>query len=1145
MKKKRNRHNLWYGSMPIFLLKMKLLSFLIFVSVATVTANSYSQQTKFNMNFENVTVRQIFQQIEDNSEFILLYSEKSVDVERKVKVEITNQTVDKILDQVFRGTKNYYEIHDRQIAIMEKGSTEKPFFVSSTSEDEQQKSISGKVTDSSGATLPGVSVVVKGTTTGTITDGNGNYSLSKIPENATLQFSFVGMKTQEIKIGTQTSINVVLAEDAIGIEEVVAVGYGTMRKIDITGSVSSIKSEEISKTASSSFENSLQGRMAGIQVNTKEGSPGSGLEITIRGGTSLNASNAPLYVIDGYPIIGSNESTGGEGLTSQSPLVTLNPSDIVSIEVLKDASSTAIYGSRGANGVILITTKGGSRDRVPTITFNSYTGVQELPKKLDVLTGAEFAEFMSRMSPEDSTYYSNGNLITEPSYNWQDELYRNALIQNYQVSIFGGNKITDYAVSAGYFNQEGIIIGTEFDRYSTNIKLNTNINNKLKVGINANLGVTENQGIVSAINGSFARRAGATFYALYYRPIFPPGTSEEQIESEDVNNVNPITLATRTVQKNQTSQILTNLFGEYEILNGLTLKISLGGNLRNMKAKNYYPGDFGVGKIQGGAIAELMHSQRVNVLNENTITYNNTFGGKHVLTAVGGYTQQKNVTEFFKTEAMGFTRETPDNLDNIGSATLTLPSSSENTKWGLESFLSRINYSFDDRYLFTFTFRADGSSRFAEGNKWGYFPSGAVAWRMNNEPFMDNLPFISNLKIRTSYGYTGNQEIGLYQSLSALSTGNYNYNNTLAVGYYPSRISNEDLRWETTEQIDFGIDIGLLKNRISLEADIYNKNTRDLLLNVPLPFTTGYENSLQNLGEVRNRGVELNLNTVNVKRKSFSWTTDVNFSMNRNEVISLGEDADEFYVNGTFWRFTGDFIVREGEPVGSIIGYKTDGVYQYVDFNTDDQGNLTRKQEVPYLTGTNPKPGDVKFIDSTGDGIVDSNDRVILGSANPLHYGGITNNFDYKGFDLSFFFQWSYGNETYNITRNMGLENNDYSNKLAEILNSWTPDNQNTRLWSYTGKAPEGILTDFLIEDGSFIRLSNVTLGYSIPSSGLKRYNIKNFRIYVSGDNLLLFTNYKGYDPDVSVSNNPLTPGIDHGAYPRSRTIRLGLILNL
>jgi TonB-linked SusC/RagA family outer membrane protein len=409
---------------------------------------------------------------------------------------------------------------------------------------------------------------------------------------------------------------------------------------------------------------------------------------------------------------------------------------------------------------------------------------------------------------------------------------------------------------------------------------------------------------------------------------------------------------------------------------------------------------------------------------------------------------------------------------------------------------------------------------------------------------MQNLEAISNLKLRASYGMTGNQEIGLYQSLSALSQANYSQNNAPVIGFAPSRIANPDLTWESTEQIDLGFDLGLFNNRLILEFDMYHKNTRDLLLDVPVPFTSGYESSLQNLGEVRNKGLEIRLNTLNVSKNDFSWSTDINFSMNRNKVISLGADADEFYVDGVLWNYTSDFVIREGEEVGSMTGYKLDGVFQFEDFDDDGEGNLTLKPGIPIFVGSSPVPGDVKYLDTNSDSIINSFDRQILGSANPKHYGGITNNFKYKNLDLSIFLQWSYGNETYNATRTKGFETGTTINRYKEALNQWTPENPSNTYWKF-GSGPGNVLTDFFIEDGSYIRVGNVTLGYSLPKKMLSRYKVNSARFYISGDNLLLFTKYKGYDPDVSVSRNPLTPGIDSFTYPRSRNVRMGLSINL
>ncbi|MGV3557390.1 SusC/RagA family TonB-linked outer membrane protein [Larkinella arboricola] len=844
---------------------------------------------------------------------------------------------------------------------------------------------------------------------------------------------------------------------------------------------------------------------------------------------AVATSNEPLYVIDGFPVSNSTSFPGGPANTgtNQNILATINPNDIESIEILKDASATAIYGSRGANGVVMITTRRGKEGQ-SNIDFEAYYGVQQITKMMDMATAAEhtalkneqlrnlgFAERYgyTPQYPKKPEEYGVGT-------NWQKEVYRPAGVQNYQLTFSGGNDKLRYVVSSNYFGQDGIVINSDFKRYSSRINLDARINSRLKIGTNFTISRSATNAIYEyGIEGP----VGAALVYSPANPIFDDAGNYQLLNVGPSSGFgaypNPVALAKTSTNLLTSDRVLGNLFGELLLAPGLTARISVGADILNSRRNTFYSPQTVIANTRNGYGGNAT-ANNTNLLNENTLSYTKTINAIHTIDLLAGLTFQSANSVSTYQEASDFPNYALG-AGNLGLANNPLPPSGSASRWGLNSYLARANYRFKDKYLLTFTGRVDGSSRFGANHKYGFFPSGAFAWRVSEEAFMKEVSAISDLKFRLSYGITGNDGIGLYNSLSQYATERTIFNNTEVLMTRASRIANPDLRWEKTAQFNAGFDVSLLKNRLSLSADYYIKTTSDLLLNVELPATTGFQNVTRNVGSLENRGFELAVNSINIDG-AFQWTSNGNVSFNRNKILKLA-DADQF--------FSGSTIVKVGESIGSFYTTVFDGIWQTAD-EIKAAGLRAR---------TGDLPGAPRFKDVNGDGVFnESTDRAILGNGLPKFIYGLTNNFSYKGFDLLVFIQGVQGNKVYNYTRQL-IESTDptYNHLRSAIEEAWRADKpSNTipaiRQWS------KGTNSSF-IEDGSFLRLKNVSLGYKVPLTS--RY-IKRARVYVSGQNLLTFTNYLGYDPEVNSdgnnSNQNTIYGYDRFAYPAARTITVG-----
>lgn len=982
--------------------------------------------------------------------------------------------------------------------------------------------LQGRVTDAgTKEPLAGATVQIEGVTHSVKTDAKGSFNFvtgQRFPY--TLLVSFVGYKTNRIVVETSPA-EIELQPEVSNLEDVVVIGYGVAKRKDLTGSVASVPAALRSQPVSSP-DKLLQGAVPGVQVTQSGGQPGSSVSIRVRGGTSINAGNEPLYVIDGFPVYNGDESVDAGVASGEkiNPLSNINPSDIESIEVLKDASATAIYGSRGANGVVLITTRR-AKNNQSSVNYDAYYGVQSVIRKLPLLNAEEWGALKNdaRADAGKTPLYSAEELkALGKGTDWQEEAFRTAPITSHNLSVSTGSENSRLLISGNYFKQDGVIINTGFERYSGRINVEHDFNDKFKVG--------------AFLTGSATDAKLAPGGVVEGLLEMPPTIAVRDAEGNFVlvSNFetaigNPINTLYNQTNQSKTRRFLLNGFGEYRIIKGLTAKVLIGTDIINNKQNRYLPSTVFEGLPAGKASIGSLGT--TNWLNENTLTYKGNIGSDHAFDIVVGNTQQQSITEVFSAGSSNFVNDA-FTYNNLGAGTVLLAPGSLYSKWTLKSYLGRVNYGFRDKYLFTVTVRSDGSSRFGNNNKWGTFPSAAFAWNAGDEKFIAAVKPISSLKLRISAGLTGNQEISTYRSLARLSYYRYNFEDRLVGGFAPSSYENPNLSWEKTAQYNLGIDLGLFANRISLTTDIYYKKTNDLLLEVPLPFSSGIESAFQNYGSIENKGIELALRTENFTGK-FKWTTHFIFSANRNKVLSLGPGVTEFIpINPSNTVRTSE-IVRVGEPLGNFFMYVTDGLFQ-----EGDDFSLSPTQ--------NTRAGSQKYKDINGDGqITQAGDVTIVGNSQPKFLGGFSNNFKYENFDLNIFFQSSYGNKIFNNTRALLEIGSGFTGTSAVLKNRWTPANTNTDVHRAI-EDPSPTLSDRFVEDGSYLRLKNITLGYTLPLAVARSIKLKNLRIYVSAQNLITWTNYTGFDPEVSRNGQlALSSGFDFGGYPGTKTITGGL----
>lgn len=988
----------------------------------------------------------------------------------------------------------------------------------------QKRMVTGKVTDSMNEPLPGVNVLVSGTTAGTVTDIDGKYLIDIPIESDTLIFSFVGFWTERMAVGDQTVMDVSLMPDVTSLSEIVVIGYGVQRKEDLTGAVSSTKSDKINKTSASSVVQALAGRLSGVQVIQGSGTPGGDVSIRVRGTGTINDAN-PLYVVDGVPVAGG--------------IWYLSPASIESIDVLKDASATAIYGSRGANGVIMVTTKKGKEGTYDVTVDYSY-GVQKAVKTYELLTAEEYAGLHNKMR-------ANAGLNLNPEFSdpqqlgvgtdWLDKVFESAPMQRVNASISSGNNKIQQATSLEYYKQDGILKNTSFERVNLNSNISADITNKFKIisSINISREKRDLQDAYTVINNAMRILPTIPIYDENGNFTGPTGNAELNGQA-----INPVGIVNTGFNKMAGSRVLGNVSGEYKLYKGLTFKSTLGVEQGYDYGENFSP------KYYWGSWGQSNTTQSNSTANEalflwdNTLSYEKEFGLSRINALIGTSYQTYNrkwmhaaVTD----RASDMTTELDNGItpQNIGG---------NSASWALLSYMGRVHYSYDDRYFATATLRIDGSSRFGKNNRYGTFPSLGLAWNMKNEDFMRDVNFVNLLKVRASYGLTGNQNIDNYAYADQLSSsGIYNFGSfdaatsTSVPLIFPLMLPNPNIRWESVEQYNVGIDAVLLERRIEFNADFYVKNTMHMLVKKPVPQTAGYSlNEADfppvNVGNVKNTGTEFSLTTRNIERKNLQWATDFNISFNKNEVVSLGGRAS---------IFEGISLIEEGQPIRSFYGYQADGIYQTLDevFDHATQENRAVDKESHDPT-INTSPGDIRFKDTNKDGVINDDDRVVIGNPNPDFTFGFGNTISYKNIQLSFLFQGVYGNDIYNAVRVSHEGMHTTFNQLSSTLEHWEGEGTSNSMPRPIYADPNGNTraSSRFIEDGSFIKLRNVTLSYNAPEKWINALGIRGLQFYVNANNVFTLTNYSGIDPEVGVT------GVDYGIYPPAKTFLLGAKVN-
>ena len=1017
---------------------------------------------------------------------------------------------------------------------------------------QQLKTITGTVLEA-GQPLPGVTVRVKGTNRGTTTLANGKYSI-QASNNETLVFAFLGMVTEETVVGNRSIVNITLQVSSASLSEVVVIGYGTVAKPDLTGSVGVVPMDDMMKAPVGTFAEALAGRVAGVKVNASDGQPGGGINIVIRGAGSLTQSTSPLYVIDGFPVENPDPAS-------------INPEEIESMTILKDASSTAIYGSRAANGVILIQTKRGSVGK-PVVNFSSSYGIQDMPKPMEVMSPYEFIKYQTELNPLIATtraFFAGGKTLEDyrnvEGVNFQDYVLQQGTIQNYNLALRGGTDQTKYSISGSLFDQIGSIINTGLNRYSGRVTLDQTVSNKIKAGITANYSGIKQYGQV--INQGAVTQGNPTAFALarawLYRPISPNPNDDllaDAVDDDALNasdfRVNPFIDLQNQYSFNITSLVEGNGYLSYEINKDLNIKSTAGIRQNKLTLERFYnsktaQGGSSPNNVNGvnGSISNIFSN---SFSNETTLNYKKTFKKDHTITGLGLFAINSN-----NTNSKGYSGRLLPNenlgMDGLeeGLAFNPISSKSVNT---MASYAGRLDYNYKSKYIITGTFRADGSSKFKE--HWGYFPGAALAWNMHKEGFFAKiLPGVSTSKLRTSYGSNGNNRVGDFDTYARLlqSVNGYSFNNgTPIASNSVSSIGNPDLAWEKVTTIDLGYEVGILKDRVVLEMDLYRKTTENLLLNAILPSSTGFGSAVKNIGKLRNDGLEFTLNTVNIQSKNFTWESNLNISFNKNKVMELTRGQRSLTTNSDYVsQFNKPLYVAEiGKPAGMMIGFIWEGNYQYSDFDNPSPGVYILKPSVPTNGAVRNTilPGDIKYRDINGDGIMNDADLTFIGRGQPIHTGGFSNNFNYKAFSLNVFFQWSYGNDIYNANR-LIMEGNSNGwaniNQFASYSNRWSPENPTNENYRTRGQGPIGFHSSRVVEDGSFIRMKTVSLNYNLPAKLIKTAYLSNLSVNVSAQNLITWTNYSGMDPEVSTRNNTLTPGFDYSSYPKSPTIAFGI----
>ncbi|MFV0581663.1 MAG: SusC/RagA family TonB-linked outer membrane protein [Parabacteroides gordonii] len=1084
----------------------KSISKLLFITALSINSlYSYAQHQQVSLTGSNVTLKTAFKQIEQQTQLFVDYNTQEVNDSRVLTKLPKNSNVKEVMEQLLEDSGCSITFSNGHIIINKQDR------VASTT-----KNVSGIVKDERGEPVIGANVVVKGTTNGTVTDMNGRYSLS-VPEGSTLQISYIGYNTQEVKVGSGNVVNVSLREDSEALDEVVVIGYGTVKKSDLTGAVGSVQMKDVSQVGITSADRALQGQIAGVQVNARTGQPGESMMIRVRGSNSLAGGNEPLYVIDGMPVEKMNSD--------------INPEDILSMEVLKDASSTAIYGSRGANGVVMITTKRG-RTGDTVLEYNGYVGISSLRKKLDLLGKDDYIAMVNEVSQNDG----NGIAITPeqaallPNNDWQDLAYQTALTHSHQVSVSGGTDKTKLYSSLNYMNQEGIIKGSNYNRFALRI----NGDQKLARNLSLNASIAYSYGTQNTANSNADGWGAIAYTAMVMSPIQEIKDADGKytnFSGTPWGGTNPVGMAELYKDKTVNSRLLANLSLIYDIIDGLTFRVNAGAEVNAASKDRYIPiGLSAGGKLDGDASKEK--ANYYTIINENILTYDKKFNKNHALNLMGGVTFQTYQWNQLKGSGTGFLRDVYE-TNNLGVASTPGIPASGFSDYRMVSFLGRANYNLMERYLLTVTARYDGSSKFSKNHKFAFFPSAALAWRVSEEDFMKDIDWMSNLKLRGSVGQTGNQSIDPYQTFAQLGTSSPIFGGGKDIGFGLSSMANDDLKWETTTQTDIGVDMGFFGNRLSVSFDYYWKQTRDLLYKATLPPSSGYSSMLRNLGRIDNKGFEISINTINMKGK-VNWTTNLNITSNKSVVKDLGSDVYgnkiqriDAPIGGGNW-----FPLFVGKAPFQLYGYEIEGIYQ-TDEEARQNGEATKKA------------GDYRYKDTDGKAGITTGDKTIIANTQPKFTFGLTNVINWNNFEFSFLMIGSVGGDIVNeFNKSITNIGGTWNVRKDVWQNHWTPENPNAKYARASAATKDylafGDPSSVWVENGSYLRFKDIKLAYALPSQWFAGSRKPNISVYLSGQNLITITSYSHYDPEASWTSSAVN-GWDRGVYPSAKSFTLGL----
>lgn len=1150
---------------------MKLTTFLLTLTFLHATASSYSQTAGLTLAMKDAPVTRLFREIEEQTGFRFLYRNETVE-NKKVSVEVKDIPIETVLRQALGQAEIAYTILDNHLIVITP-SKESPI---------QEVIVRGEVTSATDKLpLPGVNVIEKGSQNGTVTDLNGQYSLAVSNPEATLVFSFIGYLPEEVKIANQGTINVTLVEDIQKLDEVVVIGYGTQKRSDLTGAVASISEEAIRSSVSTNIDQALQGRIAGVQVTQNSGQPGGATSIRIRGASSITGSNEPLYVIDGISMQGTGAEVAGfewaggaNGQNRVNPLSTINPNDIVDIQVLKDASASAIYGSQAANGVVLITTRRGKQGEMK-VNYNTYYALQSLPKKLEMMDLHQFANYQLQISDDlnqsPNERYLDVSLLGTGT-DWQDAVFRQAWAKSHQLSFSGGSEKTTYAVSGGFFDQDGIIIGSGLNRITTRLNLDSEVKDWIKVG--GNFSYTKTNEKITLNDGG----GGVIMNALLMQPDIPVKTFDGEYSGPSVMfsgaNYNPVALALIRNNTLGRERMMSSAYVSADIIKGLNFRSEIGIDNNNSINIAFHP------RYQFGVIKNTLNKMRQRNDNsffwlwKNYLTYNLTLADKHNFTALLAAESQESMWQRVEITKENFSSDDIHVLSQ-GDNTTSRTNGQRNSSTRV-SYFGRFFYNFSDRYMATFTLRADGSSKFGPNNKWGYFPSGSLAWRISNESFMKNIEVINNMKLRMGYGLVGNEPNDGYLYGSTLVT----HDTPFGTAYRMERISNPDLKWEATGMYNVGLDVALLKSRLELTVDVYQKQTKDMLLQLSIPRYLGGPNPWEdvaapwaNVGKMENKGIDLTVNSRNIRKNKFSWDTDLTFSLNRNKVVELDEENRRYFRNLNWYsEFQTATLTKVGEPLGVFYGYETEGIFENAE---EIRTHAIQKPDPSTVSSENPNGttnlvdkttgvwiGDVKFKDQNGDGVINTDDQVIIGDPNPDFTFGFNNRFSYGPFELNLYLSGSYGADILNYTRvEIEGQTSLYSNQAATVdnrsryalndPNGSDTDPDNVYLANPGTDMPRfatndvnrnNRMSDRFIEDGSYLRIQNLSFGYTLPRKITQKAKINKMRVYINAQNLYTFTKYSGYDPEIgSFNQDSRLQNVDMGRYPSPRMVTFGV----